>query len=560
VHPEIQELQSKLKEILYDCAVDVRATKAALFLLEGENRYELVTEYGFRGGIRASADRTDPIVDRCGRGRTPFFVNGLAAEPRFAELMYESATDRLLGAPIYLRGHLVGIIDMRDKAGRALFEPADLPKAQRIAERIAEVFASKNVFGQRYITLSDSTNGGPQPAVTSAAVNTAAPAPRPLVAKPPPAPNAAAAEPPAGQRAHSRVPRLSTLILEARTAADRLTLAPPTPSLGEAELAAIRDVLRSMLLLPGASVAGVSAFGHLGGVQEIVARAQLTDDAAKFLQSKLAAWLAKRGDAAGELRTRTALPFGAQTAPITPAEMQKVFTAPVAAGSLRGVYLTVAFAATPDRTVHELLGAFHAQLQLAIEHSLARAAMQTSRSSIAHALLAPDFTEYPELRSHSDAVVARVEVFARFVALSPAETENARLVALVHDAGMRLLEYDRLYRKRELSPDELSILREHPAVGAALVEPLLGREIARAVLCHHERWDGRGYPANLSRADIPLEARIVQICDVYETMIAADSYAPAEPREKAVAKIAEAAGGQFDPELAHRFLDMLRAT
>ena len=58
MHPEVQELQTKLKEILYDCAVEIRATKAALYLLTNDARFELITEYGFRGVVRPLADRT----------------------------------------------------------------------------------------------------------------------------------------------------------------------------------------------------------------------------------------------------------------------------------------------------------------------------------------------------------------------------------------------------------------------------------------------------------------------------------------------------------------------
>ena len=100
MHAEVEELRPKLKEILYDCAVDIKATKAALYLFDGTSKFELVTEYGFRGGTRRSADMNDPMVDRCGRGRTPFYVNGVAAEPRFSELLFESSTDRLLAAPL----------------------------------------------------------------------------------------------------------------------------------------------------------------------------------------------------------------------------------------------------------------------------------------------------------------------------------------------------------------------------------------------------------------------------------------------------------------------------
>ncbi|MGH9424677.1 MAG: HD-GYP domain-containing protein, partial [Thermoanaerobaculia bacterium] len=337
-------------------------------------------------------------------------------------------------------------------------------------------------------------------------------------------------------------------------------LAPASPeTISERELDSIRSLLRAMLLIPGAIVASVSAFGHRGGVQEVVARATLTEEALNILQSKLNHWLSKRGEAGGSLRTNITLPFGNQEPPITGTQIQKVFTAPVVAGSVKGTYLTVVFEIAPDRSAHDFLTAFHSHLQVAIEYSMSHRAVQSMRARIAAALIEPDFTTYPELRRHSEAVAGRVETFARFLSLTPAETETARIVALVHDAGMRLLDYGRLYRKRDISQDELSILKEHCTVGAAMVEPLLGNEIARAVLCHHERWDGKGYPNELRGTNIPMTSRIVQLCDVYETMIASDSYAAADPPDQATAKILRGAGTQFDPELARRFIDMLRA-
>lgn len=556
MHPEVQEIQSKLKEILYDCAVEIRATKAALYLLTAEGRFELVTEYGFRSAVRAAVERTDPVIDRCGRGRTPFFVNGLNAEPRFSHVMFESASDRLLAAPIYFRGKLVGVIDMRDKAGKALFDATDLPKAQKIADRIGEQFVHRNVFGQQFITLSDAPERplviGTNVPVAEARV--AGPAPE---AQSPPKPKASLW--PAERPRATNVPRLATLIIEARGNAERIAVPESPESIGETELAAIRDMLRTMLLIPGAAVASVSAYGHMGGVQEVAARSRLTEEAMNVLQSKLNLWLTKRGDAGGFVRTNITLPFGNQEPPITATQIQKVFTAPVAAGSIKGIYLTVVFPVAPDRPAHELLAAFHGQLQIAIEHSMSRGAMQAIRARVAEALIEPDFTTYPELKRHSEAVASRAETFARFLSMTPAETENARIVALVHDVGMRLLDYERLYRKRDISAEELSILKEHASVGAAMVEPLLGNEIARAVLCHHERWDGAGYPGEMRGSDIPLVSRIVQLCDVYETIIAVESYAAAESLDQAAAKIARGAGSQFDPDLARRFIDMLRA-
>jgi len=559
VHPEVQELQTKLKEILYDCAVEIRATKAALYLLGVDAKFELITEYGFRGAVRAVADRTDPVIDRCGRGRTPFFVNGLNAEPRSSHVMFESASDRLLAAPIYFRGTLVGAIDMRDKAGKALFDATDLPKAQKIADRIGEQFVNRNVFGQRFITLSDAPER-PQLIGTNVPLAEAKAAPAvPSAPDAQPAAKSKASLWPAERPPATNVPRLATLIIEARSNAERIAVPESPESLGENELVAIRDMLRTMLLIPGAIIASVSAYGHMGGVQEIAARSTLTEEAINVLQSKLNLWLTKRGEAGGFVRTNITMPFGNTEPQIAAAQIQKVFTAPIAAGSLKGIYLTIVFPTPPDRSAHDLLSAFHGQLQIAIEHSMSRGAIQALRARVAEALIEPDFSKYPELERHSEAVASRTEAFARFLSLSPAETENARIVALVHDVGMRLLDYERLYRKRDLSPDELSILKEHPSVGAAMVEPLLGNEIARAVLCHHERWDGAGYPSEMRGSDIPMTARVVQLCDVYETMIAADSYAPAETLDQAASKIARGAGTQFDPELTKRFMDMLRA-
>jgi HD-GYP domain-containing protein (c-di-GMP phosphodiesterase class II) len=124
---------------------------------------------------------------------------------------------------------------------------------------------------------------------------------------------------------------------------------------------------------------------------------------------------------------------------------------------------------------------------------------------------------------------------------------------------MRLLDYDGLYRKRDPAPEELAFLREHPSVGAAMVEPLLGVEIARAVLCHHERVDGRGYPNELKGDEIPLLSRIVQICDAWVAMTDPGTYQPAQSRENALSTMTRGAGSQFDAGLVTRFVDMMRS-
>ena len=318
MHREIEDLQVKLKEILYDCVTDVHATKAALYLLDHPaNRYELVTEYGFKGSVRTAADDNDPIVDRCGRGPEPFFVNSLMEEPRYSALLYEAKTERLLVAPIYLRKKLVGFVDMRDKAGRAAFDASDSPKAQRVADRIGELFAEKNPFGQTFITISGNE---PLESILTGVYSPAAqrqPTPQPFPIPP--------------------------LVAEAKMG-----------------LAAVPDMLRTMLFIPGAVVA---AFVSPSG-QVIVARGTLSDEAFNLLDSKTKGWLAKRGELGTPLRNEVQTPLGAGEV-----EIKKVFTAPVAAGAVRGIYLSVGFSVEPEQAAHELLAALHKYLQLAIERS-----------------------------------------------------------------------------------------------------------------------------------------------------------------------------------------------
>jgi hypothetical protein len=564
VHPEVEELKPKLKEILYDCAVEIRATKAALYLDDGEGRFELVTEYGFRGMVRARADANDPMRDRCGRGRTPFFINGVGTEPRFSELLYQASTEHLLAAPIYSRGALVGMIDMRDKAQKQPFELADIAKAQAIADRIAELFFSRHVFGRKFIALSDLSHyphdGGvgaaatPPPASVPA-TPTAPAAPPGRDPAPPAAPSVAAPAPVAVPRTH--VPRLATLVLEARTAAARLVLPSQPASIGEPEIAAVRDLLRAVLLIPGALAAVFSSYDSAGGAQEIAARGAIGEEGQHFLQSKLNIWLSKRGEGGSIARANVTTPFGTATT-ITAAAMQKVFTAPVVAEGLRGLYLTVAFDGPPDRTSHETLAMLLNQLQLAIEHSLRRQSTATLRLRAAEKLVEPEFTAYPELRRHTSRVAALCDAFARTLNLSPHEAETLRLTAMVHDAGMRLLDYERLYRKKDLSADELGILREHVSIGAVLAEPLLGNDVARAVLCHHERVDGKGYPNELHGAEIPLVSRVLQLCDAWVAMTDPESYQSTASRDEALAVITRGAGSQFDGELAGKFVEMMR--
>src|SRR5439155_11680675 len=112
------------------------------------------------------------------------------------------------------------------------------------------------------------------------------------------------------------------------------------------------------------------------------------------------------------------------------------------------------------------------------------------RQRIAEKLLEPDFQRFPDLADHCREVSTLAQRFAAALELQPAQIETVRVAALVHDVGLRLIDYERLYRRAHLTPEEMRAMSEHPIIGAAMVEPLLGHDIAQAVLRHHERVDG----------------------------------------------------------------------
>src|SRR5205823_4716899 len=154
---EVKALEPQLKQILYGCVEHVQATKAALYLSAShdlnEKTYEVVTSYQFNDASRKLLRDNDDLVDQLAMKRAGFYVNGLGADQRFSEMLFRQGTDRLLATPLFSRGRLVGFIDMRDKAGKRPFGLPDVDAAKKIADQLAEVLGTKNLFGLAPIKL-----------------------------------------------------------------------------------------------------------------------------------------------------------------------------------------------------------------------------------------------------------------------------------------------------------------------------------------------------------------------------------------------------------------------
>jgi response regulator RpfG family c-di-GMP phosphodiesterase len=250
-------------------------------------------------------------------------------------------------------------------------------------------------------------------------------------------------------------------------------------------------------------------------------------------------------------------PFGEQIVPVSAVGISTILSAPVNPQSFDGLVLTVGFERVPETQAQRALTMFLRQIEQSVEAAIAVGGGRSDRQIVAEKLLEPDFQKYPDLVDHSRQVMILSQRLATLVGLSPQQVEIVRLAALLHDVGLRLLDYERLYRRPSLTAEELRGLAEHPVVGAAIVEPLLGAEVAHAILRHHERIDGKGYPSRIGGQNIPLASRIIQVCDAWVAMTSAASYKETLSRGEAVRRIKQAAGTQFDEAVVVRFLKSL---
>jgi response regulator RpfG family c-di-GMP phosphodiesterase len=163
-------------------------------------------------------------------------------------------------------------------------------------------------------------------------------------------------------------------------------------------------------------------------------------------------------------------------------------------------------------------------------------------------------------RGHSERVAVYSEILARGLTLPDAEVRRIVQAGVMHDVGKIGVRYDMLNKPGKLTPEEVAVFRQHPEKGKRILEPVpCLHGLIDGCWCHHEWFDGGGYPRGLSGQNIPLVGRVVAIADAYDAMTSDRAYRRALPHEVAVSEIERCAGTQFDPELADAFVRLLEA-
>lgn len=161
-----------------------------------------------------------------------------------------------------------------------------------------------------------------------------------------------------------------------------------------------------------------------------------------------------------------------------------------------------------------------------------------------------------ETKEHTDRIVNYAILMGDVLNFNTAELDELIIAAKLHDIGKIAIEEDILFKPGKLTDEEFEIVKKHTEKGYRIVnESTELYNVAKVVLTHHERWDGKGYPLGIKGKEIPLMARIINIIDSYDAMTSDRVYKKGISKQEAIRELQRCAGTQFDPELVQIFIN-----
>lgn len=156
---------------------------------------------------------------------------------------------------------------------------------------------------------------------------------------------------------------------------------------------------------------------------------------------------------------------------------------------------------------------------------------------------------------HSERVAMLSQRLAKEFGLGAEQVKRIEMAGILHDVGKIGVPEAVLHKTGKLTSDEFEQMKKHPQIGARILSDIRQiQDLIPGVLHHHERYDGKGYPAGLSGQKIPLMGRIICVADCFDAMTSNRTYRRALPLEVALIEVRRCAGTQFDPQLAEAFL------
>jgi len=175
------------------------------------------------------------------------------------------------------------------------------------------------------------------------------------------------------------------------------------------------------------------------------------------------------------------------------------------------------------------------------------------------ALVAAVEAKDPYTRWHSTNVAKYAVAIARDLGMSPTQLEEMHIAAILHDVGKIGISELIISKPARLSREEFDIMKEHPAHGIRILEPIgFSSTIINAIAQHHERYDGKGYPRGISGEEITLPARVLNVSDTIDAMVSERPYRGTISSEEVLLELERESGRQFDPrvtESARRLIE-----
>jgi putative nucleotidyltransferase with HDIG domain len=165
----------------------------------------------------------------------------------------------------------------------------------------------------------------------------------------------------------------------------------------------------------------------------------------------------------------------------------------------------------------------------------------------------------PDVFGHSENVARYAVLIAQQLGLPAERVELVRKAGLLHDIGKLGIPETILFKPAQLTEQEYEVVRRHSELGADIVSNAASlKALVPIIRHHHERFDGRGYPAQISGHAIPLEARILSVADTVEAMASDRPYRPSVSPDTIVQELLAHAGSQFDSEVVAAFVAIIR--
>lgn len=183
---------------------------------------------------------------------------------------------------------------------------------------------------------------------------------------------------------------------------------------------------------------------------------------------------------------------------------------------------------------------------------------KSSRSAIIYSLQRTLKEKTHETEEHAERLRLLSKSMGQALGLSSNELDELSLLASLHDIGKVAIPDQILKKPGKLTYKEWATMKKHPEIGFRIAQASFElSHIAEAILSHHERWDGTGYPQGQKGNEIPLHSRIIAIVDAFDVMTHGRPYKKSISKVEALDELRREAGAQFDPELVKKFLNLI---